>query len=236
MDTREKTLIKKYGFNKASYKYVPAGGELLRFIGQVVIRVAFSKDSGSWEVTGTDRVFIKSIDAYDPATMTYRCTWMNIKNPEKENETRIIPEGFSFSEKGPDEEGKMERFIPYSTHCRLVEDEAFYSRLKSLWGKRDTLGKDQLELISSSKDQAAILKYSNNVGALIKLSDSEFLWARIVELNLNHKAGIDYKVRIVTEEKDTWTFMIKSTDTSYDFENGLGEMKIIDLRSIEGEE
>ena len=229
METREELLKKKYGYNKASYKYIPAGSVILKYIGQIVILIDFKKESEEWKIESVKHAQIVSISDFDPMTMTYLCKY-KLNEDEKDSnprEIRIVPEGFSWG--NPEETGEMKRFMPYSLHCELVEDEAFWSRLSDLWEKRSTLKVEELTTISQSKERETLLKYSHNIGALIKLNKSgDYLWTRITGLSISHKVGTKYKLKF-ENDKETWTMLIDSGDTVYDFENGIGQVKIIDL-------
>ena len=100
-----KALKKRYGFNKGDYKYIPAGGEILKYIGQPMIFVDFKKDeNGDWQ-SNFETAFIDSISDFDPMTMTYNCKYKLVDGVQKE--IRIIPEGFSWG--NPEETGEMKR-------------------------------------------------------------------------------------------------------------------------------
>ena len=230
METREELLRKKYGYNKASYKYIPAGSVILKYMGLIVVYIDFKKDDDDWKMETVEKAQINSISDYDPMTMTYLCKYkLSSDKPEdSDREIRIVPEGFSWG--NPEETGEMKRFMPYSLHCQLVEDEAFWIRLSELWDSRDTMALEGLTTISQSKEKDAVLKYSHNIGALIKLESGELLWTRLHGLTLTHKAGNKYKLKF-ENEKESWTMMISSDEKVYDFENGIGQVKIIDLAS-----
>lgn len=225
MKTREEILKEKYGFQKASYKYIPKGAEILKSIGQIVIYVEYTKkEDGTWE-DKYQKAEILEISGYDPMTMTYKCKY-KVAGESETQELQIIPEGYSWG--NPEETGWMKRFIPYSLHCKLVEDELFYSRLKDLYNTRDTLKVENLLELSQSKEKETQLKYSRHIGALIKLDESEdVLYFRIQDLNLRHKAGKSYTLRI-SDGENAYQMMIESNQGEYDFES-LGKLKIIDL-------
>ena len=226
MKTRVEILKKNYGFNKASYKYIPAGGEIFKYIGQLVIYIDRKrKESGEWEAD-VKKAIIESIDDYDPMTMTYNCHY-KVAGDDEVKELRIIPEGYSFG--NPEETGVMQNFLPYSTHCHLVEDELFYGRLKELYDTKDTMSIEDLSTISKSKDKESILKYSHNIGCIIKLDEcpDEVLYFRIHSLSLRHKVGSSY-VLSYSDGETSHKIQINSSDKEYDFE-GLGKFKIIDL-------
>ena len=104
----------------------------------------------------------------------------------------------------------------------------FLSRVAELYNTRPTISFEDLQAISSSKDQAVQLRYSRNVGAAVRLDeDGTILYIRIHKLRLTHRNGTSYSLRIENDDR-SWSCMIDSKDEDYDFE-GLGRMKIIDL-------
>ena len=218
-------LKKRYGFNKGSYKYIPAGGEILKYIGQPMIFVDFKKDeNGDWQST-FETSFIDSISDFDPMTMTYLCKYRLVDGVQKE--LRIIPEGFSWGD--PEETGEMKRFVPASLHYLLQEDELFYKRLENLWNDRQTISLDSLKTLSESKEQEKTLKYTHQIGALIKTSDdNKLLWVRLWKINLTHRNGEYYNLSF-GDERNKWTVTIKKSDSEYELKN-IGTFKLIDLK------
>ena len=229
--TRIEILKGKYGFNKFSYEYIPAGSEILKWIGQVVIFCDHKRnESGEWEVK-IDKAQILSIADFNPMTMTYKVKY-KLDNEEEEKELEIIPEGYSWG--NPEETGVMQRFIPYSLHCKLVETEIFYARLKELWGIRKTLPIESLKTISESKEKDKILKYSNHIAAIIKLDDTEdILYFRLHSLKIRHRAGKNYNIAFGDGET-VFNIMVDSEQDTYRFED-LGDLKFIDLASEPGD-
>ena len=229
METREQLLKRQYGFNKNSYKFVPAGSEILKYIGQIVVLVNLKKvGDNMWDQDTIEKAQIISITDFDPMTMTYLCKYKvaDDKIEDEPREIRIIPEGFSWG--NSEETGDMKRFIPYSLHCTMVETELFWCHLWDIWKARDTISVDSLLTLSGSKEKESTLKYSHNIGALINLESGELLWTRITELNFRHKVGNQYNLKF-GNGTDSWTMMITSGDKEYDFENGLGKLKLVDL-------
>lgn len=218
-------LKKRYGFNKGSYKYIPAGGELLKFIHQPMIFVDFKKnEDGEWNSL-FESAFIESIEDFDPMTMTYKVKY-KLMSDGVEKELRIIPEGFSWGD--PEETGIMQRFVPLSLHYQLQEDELFYKRLQELWDTKDTMLLESLKTLSESKEQEKTLKYTHNIGALIKtFDDSKLLWVRLWKIGLSHKNGEYYNLSF-GDERNRWTVTIKKGDTEYELKD-IGTFKIIDL-------
>lgn len=230
--TREQILIDRYGFNHASYKWVLPGAEILKYIGQPVIYLEFTKDdeTGKWNVINKKAV-IKDICNFNALLMTYKCFYV-LDGQEDENMIEIIPEGFSFG--NPEETKRMIRFIPYSTHCEMTEREIFLSRVGELFDTRNTMSVESLKLLQESKEQDKTLKYCCNFGMAVKLNDGNNLWIRIHKISINHRNGTKYSLRL-TNDDDTWNYLIDINDTEYDFENGLGKFKLIDLRTNDKE-
>lgn len=223
----DKNKLKKvYGFDKGDYKYIAPGAEILRYIGQIVILVNFKKDEeGKWTNT-MEKVLIDSIREFDAVTMTYNCVYKT--EDKKRHEVRIIPEGFSFGD--PEKTGEMKRFMPYSLHCQLVEDEAFFDRLKRLYKSKENMSVELLKYVSEDKNQAEVLKYSHNVGAAIMTEDGDLLWIRIHKLKISHKSGKKYYLSF-GDDKNNWNILIDSEQKEYDFPE-VGKFKIIDLMDV----
>lgn len=226
MKTRQEILKERYGFDKGSYKYVPRGAEILKLIGQTVIKVDYDKkEDGTWG-TKQKPVFIVSISDFDPLNMTYRCVYRIEGGTEEE--FRMIPEGYSWAES--EDITHAIRLIPTSMHCQLMEDEIFYARMNELWNTRNTLDFVALQGLASSKDKDTTLRYSRHLACLIKLEDEEgVLYFRIHKLNLKHKAGKEYALSIWDGNENPIKAMIGPDESEYDFELGTGKFKIIDL-------
>lgn len=242
-----KSDLKKYGFSIGSYKYIIPGGELMRYIGQKVVCVSYIKtpiegavadENGNipskWENTFTEAT-IKSIGEFDPMQMTWLCKYQ-VSDNEEVQEVRIMPEGYSFEGKDPEETGKMLRFVPLSKHFEMMEDQNFYLRLEELWEGRQTLSPEALLTLSKSKGQEATLKYTHNIGVLVRLNDDEFeaaageskfLWIRAHKLGFYHKNGSKFNLRVANNDR-SWSFIVDVNDPEFDFE-GSGKFKIIDL-------
>lgn len=232
-------LKRDYSYNKGNYKYIPAASEILKYIGQAVVLVTFEKiwktstnEEGqeiktySWQ-DHMDRAEIISINNYDPMTMTYLCKY-KVEGKDEEIEVRIQPEAFEFCDTEDENTTQFVRFVPYSYHCKMVEDEFTFARISELYEKRDTLDIEALRTISESKNQGQILRYSNNIGAAIKLEDGTLLWIRLYTLRLKHRQGNKFGLFFSSEGKKEWSTMITSEDKSYKI-GDWGTMKILDL-------
>lgn len=225
--TREQILIDRYGFNHSSYKWVLPGSVILEYIGQPVMCLNFTKDDkDNWNVTNKAAI-IEDICNFNPLTMTYKC-YYRLEGSEETKVIDIIPEGFSFG--NPEETKNMIRFIPYSLHCEMTERELFLSRIKNLMETRPTISIESIKALQESKEQDKTLKYCCNFGMAVELNDGNILWIRIHKANIHHKAGTTYSLRLVNDE-DTWNLLIDSKSSEYDFEDGLGKFKLIDLRT-----
>ena len=233
-------LVDDYGYAPGNYKYIPHGSEILRFIGQQVILVTFeakeeTNDAGEtteqWEST-TDRAVLSSVYDFDPMTMTYAVKYFLVDKPEDVIEIRMQPEGYEFC--NPQQTKKFVRFVPYSFHWRMVEDELTMERVKNLYESRKTLSMEELESICSSKNQGQILKYSNNIGAAVKLDSGKMLWIRLHTLRLKHRQGDKYGLFFSSDDGKEWSFLISAYDVVYNFKD-CGSFKLLDLADY-GEE
>jgi len=236
MKSRSEILKDRYGFNKAGYKYIPRGSEILKSIGQTVILVEHTRDDqGKWDAK-FKTVILVSISDFDPVTGTYLTKYREKSedgNTDEDKEFRMIPEGYSFG--NPEETGEMKRFLPYSLHCQLVEDEIFYSRLAQLYKERDTLTTEQLYGLATSKDKNSTLKYFRHLAVVIKLGDDDpstqnILYFRLHGLGLKHRNGKNYALSVEDGQDNKYRQMIDTEMTEYPFED-VGTFKIIDLAS-----
>ena len=232
-------LKEDFGYNKLSYKYIPAGSEILRYIGQAVVVVTFKKiwrtekdeegnDVKKYSLEDhMERGFLLSLNNFDPMTKTYLCKY-KIDGQEEEKETRIQPEGFEFVNLDDEKVEQSIRLVPYSYHCRMVEDEFTQARIKDLFEKRDTLNIEELKMISESKNQGEVLRYAHNVIAAIKMEDGTIFGVRIWTLRLKHRQGTKYGLFFSGEGNRELSTIISSEDKVYKL-GDYGEMKIIDL-------
>lgn len=220
-------LRKDYGFSKGSYKYILPGSELFRYVGQIIMRVYFEKNSeGNWN-TSYETAIITKVTEFNGMTMTYKIEYVLNSNPDKVLTEEIIPEGFSFG--NPEETGKMTRFLPRSIHNQLVEDEFFYvERLKDLYNGK-SISLEELKTISESKGQKELLKYSHNIGLVLYCEEAkEYFYIRAHKINLTHKGGTKYEL-FISDEKKNWNLTINSKDTEFSFDIPGVNFKIISL-------
>lgn len=231
-------LQETYSYSKGNYKYIPMASEILKYIGQAVVLVTFKKiwktekneegeeiKSYTWQ-DSMDRAMIISISDYDPLTMTYLCKY-KIEGSDNEIEVRIQPEGFEFCDTESESTEQFVRFVPYSYHCKMVEDEFTAARISELFEKRNTLEFEALQVISESKNQGQVLRYSNNIGLAVKMDSGVIFWVRIYKLKLKHRQGKKFGLFFSGEDNKEYSLVILSDETSYKVPGG--EVKIIDL-------
>lgn len=229
--TRIDILKENCSFNPSDPKYLIPGAEILKYIGQDVALLDFKKVDDKWS---HEQKTARINDLYDfePITMTYMCDYQEKSlsgeyDPEIKS-IRIQPEGASYED--AEKTGEAKRFLPFSKRFEMMEDAMFFSRVAELWESRKTLSVESLMDISESKDQPIILRYSRNVCAAVVLEDNTLICFRIHKLKLKHKAGNSYFLRLENEDR-YWNFPVTSDQEYYDFENGLGKLKIIDIMS-----
>ena len=226
MKTREEILKKRYGFDKGSYNYVPAGSEILKYIGQIVVHVEYrKKEDETWE-TEFSPVLLESISNFDPLTMTYTAKIKKDKT-EESYEFKMIPEGYAWVEK--EDTDFIERILPVSMHIKLVEDEEMFARFSELYKNRETLSIDSLLGLASSKDKQATLRYSRHLAVIGEFnSDHSTMYFRIHGIGLRHKSGKTYALSLTDPEGNVHKLLIDSDQTCYPLEN-ISNFKIIDL-------
>lgn len=229
-----------YGFREGIKEYIPQPGELLKYVGSSIILLVYEKnEKEEWKISNSI-VKLEWMGNYDPMTGTYELTYDTGK-PEKDGDkivytegkhnVRVFSQGFSFE--NPEETGKSLRFIPFSYHYKFVEFQDFYIRLKNEYDSYKTLKIEELEQISKSKDQGGILE-PKYICAVIKTEENDILQFRIISLEIKHRNGKNYALTIGNEIGRTYTFMISSSDSEYNFSYGkeyLGKLKIVDLGS-----
>lgn len=223
-----------YGFREGVEGYIPQSGELLKYVGDNVILLVYTRsEDGKWSISN-HIVKIEWIGNYDPMTGTYELHYSTGTTDKESSEAsmksiRILSQGFSFE--NPEETGKSLRFIPFSYHYKFSEFQDFYLKLRSNYNSYKTLSISELDQIYKSKDQDGIFQ-PKYICAVIKLEDGEILHFRITSLAIKHRNGTNYALTIGNDKGRTYTFMISSTSEEYDFSYGrehIGTMKIIDL-------
>lgn len=243
----KKDFKELYGYNSGDPKWLPEGGELLKYIGAEVVRVHYSKnEEGVWR-NDFATAKINSIKDYNPVTQTYTINYTLESDDGKEEETKeetIIPEGFTFDIMGQGIQNTMNRFMPYSLHCKVVEEERYFDFVDKMWEDNDTLPFGALKAISeaSPKEQKNILQYSKNIVAAVRETEVEendettykdtgriFIF-RIGQLKLKH----DYKEtwRLMLYDMDgnqAINILIREDENSFYEVEKIGDLKILDL-------
>lgn len=219
------SLINQYGFCASSYKWVLPGAEIFKYIGQPVMCLTFIKGEGAdeWKKPTRNAAIIKNICNFNPETLSYKCIY-HIDDDIIDRTTDIIPEALSLQ---PD---RFIRFIPYSLHCRMVEDELFFKKLAKLYNETKTLNIDTIREIANSsvEEKGKTLKYVKNIGMAVKLPDENYLWIRIHDLEIVNQEENSLTLSVKNDES-SWNVVINSSDEEFDFEDGLGKFKIIEL-------
>lgn len=243
--TRLEQFKAKYGFNSGDIKYAPAGGELLKCIGSDVVFVNFvkSEESGAWTSEMRSAKII-SIKDYDPATMTYTITYTLDDDPT-ELIDKIIPEGFSFDMTTEGMKNNMKRFIPYSLHSCVVEEEHYYKRVLGLWEDRQTLPFAVIKTLNDSKEQDQLLDYARNIVAAVRPGkedengeieylDEVFVF-RIHKIRTQREGKGSTRIYLYDKDRNSYTIVHDNTKPDpeyYELCLGgefIGDLKIIDL-------
>ena len=240
MSEKELAKLKEnYSYQPGSYKYVPKGSEILKYVDQDVLLITYKKISeptgevdeegkeivnSRWETSGT-RAYIVSISDHNSFDMTYLCKY-RIEDSEEVKEARIIPEGYEYSV-GTDVD-EFIRFVPYSIHTLMTEDQIFYARVADMYDSKEPIKFEDLRTISDSKNQGQVLRYSHNIGAAVKLEDGTVLWIRIHALKIKHRQGNKFGLFFSDEDGKQWSALVTPEDTEYSL-TGLGTFKILDL-------
>lgn len=227
-----KELKKLYALEPESIKWVPEGGEILQYIGQKVVYLDFEKKpDGTWTPKGIQEALILEINDYDKTSMTYHIKYV-VDGTEMEE--RIIPEGFNAEFSQGEKKDKLNRFIPYSTHFKLMEMELLYSRLERLYQERDTLEIEELKKLNGSKDQVRELLYTRNIGAVIKETDGTLMYFRITKLKFYHHLNQPSQLVVYDDLHNiSLAVSLSDEDAEYDVKykgEDIGVMKLIDLQ------
>lgn len=199
-------ILENYALGKNTLKWIPEGGEILKSINTEVVKIDFKRDDKDkpW-VTSIDRVFINSIDDFEPMTGTYQSSYKKLNEEGEPKSIRIIPEGFSFN--NPDKDNWMTRFVPLSLHFKLTEEELYYQRLKSLFNTRPGFTIDKIREYSKSK-QEETLGYHNYIAAVIDTDVEDGLNIGIISFRI-------YGIRSILRLSKAWSFGIVDKDSHY---------------------
>ena len=231
MSTKKKSLksvlTEDCCFNRASLRFVPEGGEILKYVGCDVFHVKLTRDNSEspWKVD-QKMVRILDISNWEPMSGTYKATYTDFENTY---EMRMIPEGFQFE--NSEETNNMERFVPMSIHFTLTELDVFFKRLEHLFETRPSLPIEAIKKIQESKQEEQ-LGYFHNVGLLVKNPEVGMCFVRIYKITLPVKFGKEWKFSVSDKEGNIFPIKIhEEKDTQHFYLNGenLGEFKIIDI-------
>ena len=197
-ETKEKLI--QWSLGKNNQKWIPQGGEILKYIGSEMLFVDFEKKD-VWTAKEPTPVAIQRIGDYDPMTGTYSMTWTD--KDKKEHTERITPEGFSFND--PDKEGWMHRFVSYSLHFKMMEEELYYGRLRKIYDKNQgVLGIEPIEVLVKGKQEES-LKYHNYIAAVIDTETENGIHEGILEFRI-------HGITKLQKRSKSWCFGIKDQD------------------------
>lgn len=223
-------LKKMYALEPGDVKWVPEGGDLLYYIGQKVVYVDYEKVEEEWRSQIKECTII-SISDYDSVSMTYLIEYQ-VTGEEEIRKERIIPEGFCYEFTKESNRRYLNRFVPYSTHFRLMESELMYQRVDKLFEERDTLSLDELKGLSGNTKE---LLYCRNIVAAVKCEDGTLLQFRITGLKFyNHLRQESQLIISDDVKKITWSVVVDPNDAGYDLKwkgENIGRLKIIDLKT-----
>ena len=219
--------IKEYGFSTASLKWIPKGGDLMKYVGQDVVFVDFRKlEDGTW-TSECKPGHILAIGDFNAISMTYRVKYQVGKDPTIYYET-IIPEGFSFDIAGAGIQNKMCRFIPESLHMACIEEEQFYQRLGELWDKKSSIPTLALQSLSSSKEKHKTLNYCKHIAVVGKTDEGQTLYFKLSGFKLKTVKGGLKELTLMDEQKRA-LIVTGSEDAKEYVWPGVGTLKLIDL-------
>ena len=205
MEKELKKKIESWSLGKNNYKMIPAGGEILKSIGSEMLFIEFSRDTeGNWTTKDPQPIFIQGIGGYNPLTGTYEIKYSG-KDKIVKTET-ITPEGFSFND--PDKEGWMHRFVTYSLHFKMMEEELYYNRLRTKYDKSENvLPIDSIIVLQKGKQEES-LKYHNYIAAVIDTDVEGGLRQGILSFRIGGITKIDKRSK-------SWSFGLRDTSGYY---------------------
>ena len=227
---------------KGNTKFVARGGEILRFIGSELLCVKFEKsDEGNWTAGNPIPVFVISIGDYEPLTQTYKMVYKEKESDPKE--LRITPNGFSWN--NPEEDGWMTRFVSYSQHFMIMEEELYYQRLTDLFNSgKGVLEPSLVAQFASGKERKFRLSELNYISVVINTNIPGGLGVgtlafRVSEVTKVDKRGKKWEIILKDDFGDLFTISKYIQDESGQWIapgvtiNGvlLGDLKLIDIES-----
>lgn len=225
----------EYALALGSPKWISKGGQILRYIGQSVLMVKFSKKSedAPWKTT-TEMVDLVGISGFEPMTGTYTIAWKEEGKEELQSE-RLTPEGFSFNI--PERDLWMHRFLPLSLHIEITEATRSYERFTKLFVEKPSLTIEEINKYCLTK-QKETTAYKNYISLIVDTTgglDVGITECRIIAFSNPQKTGKywsvgvrDYKnnfyVLRIPMDSETEAFPLKVNGTY------IGMAKLIDLQ------
>ena len=196
--------LESWSLGKNNRKLIPQGGEILKSIGSEMLYVRFERqEDGTWTADNPVTIFVESIRDYDPMTGTYELVYTREK---KTHTTRITPEGFSFN--NPEDDGWMERFVTYSLHFKMMEEELYYNRLRSKFNTSEgVLPIESISVLAGGKQKES-LGYHNYISAVIDTDVEGGIGMGILAFRISEFTKVDKKAR-------SWSFGLRDWDGFY---------------------
>lgn len=193
-----KEKIESWSLGKTNGKLIPRGGEILKSIGSEMLLVKFKKENDNWSADNPLPIFVQSIGEYNPLTGTYEITYTT-KDKETSTE-RITPEGFSFND--PETEGWMHRFITYSLHFKIMEEELYYARLREKFDRSENVLPIESIMVLQGGKQKESLGYHNYIAAIIDTNVEGGLGEGILSFRISEITKINKRSR-------SWSFGLR---------------------------
>ncbi len=225
--TLKQVLLEDCNFDRSSLKFVPKGGEMLKYVGCDVFHVKLTRENqeSPWAVE-QKMVRIESISDWEPLSGTYKVIYTDFVDTF---EMRMIPEGFKFE--NSEETNNVERFVPLTIHFMLQDLDIFYKRLENLFNTKPCLSIEALKKIQESKQEEQ-LGYFHNVGFILNNPERGICYFRIYKMTPIVKLGKEWKFSVQDEDGNIFPLKIKEGENVNQFYlNGesLGEFKILDI-------
>lgn len=196
-----KEKIESWSLGKTNGKLIPRGGEILKSIGSEMLLVKFKKENDNWSADNPLPIFVQSIGEYNPLTGTYEITYTT-KDKETSTE-RITPEGFSFND--PETEGWMHRFITYSLHFKLMEEELYYARLREKFDRSENILPIESIMVLQGGKQKESLGYHNYIAAIIDTNVEGGLGEGILSFRIS-------EITKINKRSKSWSFGLRDSE------------------------
>lgn len=197
---REK--IESWSLGKNNGKLIPRGGEILKSIGSEMLLIKFKRgEDKTWNADDPLPIFVQSIGEYNPLTGTYEIFYTT-KDKEVMSE-KITPEGFSFND--PETEGWMHRFITYSLHFKIMEEELFYNRLREKFDRSENVLPIESIVVLQGGKQKESLGYHNYIAAVIDTNVEGGLGEGILSFRIS-------EITKINKRSKSWSFGLRDLD------------------------